>query len=199
MVGYLIYLGRYLRERFTFWPWGILPIYTYLIGKRSQSSIEFALLLNLYLGFLLFRAMDDYGCWQEDQTNNKSMAYLRPEDKPVLKFWVFAFMIAYTLSSLLLLTPMMVGFMIAVLMVSLLGYRILKHPFPSYVALLKYPLFIFIVSQTTNDIFWPWGVIGSLLFIARGFFNDILIFRNQRIEISIFGILLFLKYFIGAQ
>jgi 4-hydroxybenzoate polyprenyltransferase len=176
---------NYLRERLSFFPWMLIPVFIYYLGKGSEAAFDAGLLV-LVLEFVLFlRVLDDYACFEYDRKQGKSRPYLQ-RGKKALGFsmlWLGA-LLALLIYLVLPTTPSLVT--VAFLALHVPVYLALRgRPAILAVSLVKYPFLFFLVATQTGQEQWWWPSLGALYFITREAYEEIAGRRNQALEIFI--------------
>ena len=157
-------LTAYLRTRFTFYPWFILPLIFILISGLNTWHW-----LSLYathlVGLLFFRIWDDEMCSDFDQ-KKKGKSYRLP------RFKLFFSLLALSWSSLLLASGGIVTLAagITLVFISSVFYKIVRGKNIEYISMLKYPVLIccpYIITEVSLSL-----ALKSLVFTFLIFLND---------------------------
>jgi hypothetical protein len=185
----------YIKDRITFLPWGIMPLILFFIG-HGAIKFQYILLYNLLWGIFFFRTFDDYFCFDYD-LSVKDSPYLRRGKLPLIKLIViFGFLF---LSSLFLIFKVkLILLVLFIILFSVLMYFILKKSkFITLISLLKYPMFLYMITDytavaqnqasVTDEV---WIIIGSLFFIVREILDEFYNKRNIQVEILLIGLLI---------
>ncbi|PCJ55424.1 MAG: hypothetical protein COA79_20690 [Planctomycetota bacterium] len=185
--------GNYLKERFSLFPWFILPFYIFFVGHAKTEQYSFILLGLLFTGILFFRLFDDYFCWDFDQFKQKNSDYLQISKSFYVAPLVFLASI-FIIFNVFILNQLLNSLIISCIILSMALYKILKHHNKIiYISLFKYPVLLVLVAIYTNEINFSWVVLASILFFAREILEEEFLLKNRVLEIIPFLLLILAK------
>lgn len=175
----------YFRERLSFFPWLLIPVFIYYLGSTNGAAFD-GMLFVLILEFVLFlRVLDDYACFDYDRRQGKDRPYLQRGRKGLLlrllPLGALLALVGYLAlpASHLSQVAIFLGLHIPV-------YLVLRgKPAILAVSLAKYPFLFYLVAAQTGQEQWWWPVAGTLFFVVREAFEEIANLRGRRAEILI--------------
>ena len=184
----------YVRERLSFFPWFIIPLYIFFLAHGPLETFNLKLLYPLLMAIIFFRTLDDIFCWDFDQRMKKSSLYLTlPRLNVVILCLISGFLYLsgfYFVSDIAVAT---LNIFFVFFNISL--YFILKKTkLIIYVSMLKYLFLFLLVMQLTSETNPIWGMVGSLLFIFREILEEQFKIKNLIITTNLFLIPLLIKY-----
>ncbi len=184
----------YARERLSLFPWMLIPVFVYYLGKAGDAPFD-TMLFVLVLVFVLFlRVADDYACFDYDRRQGKNRPYLQGSRNglflSMLPLGAMLALLSYLVfpAALLLQCVVFLGLHIPV-------YRALRNkPAILSVSLAKYPFLFYLVATLTELEQWWWPVAGALYFLVREACEEIAHLRSRPAEVLVALSLVLAKY-----
>lgn len=157
----LITLGHYYQERFTFFPWMIVPfILSFLLWGNLKADFLISSIFVL-ISLLFYRLLDDIMMRKWDEASLKRRPYLTKLDE--IKNLIFLPLILYLVLTGYLYGREAVLWTLVFLILSLSLYRIfMGNRLSLFVSILKYPFLSYLcLYQTSNS----WMFLATFLFL----------------------------------
>ena len=153
-----IILLKYFKERFSPFPWAIVPFFILIMSLDDLGKINFSIIFNTFVGIIFFRVFDDLGCFYFDKKNHEKRTYFSKNSFKVLLQFSYVISTIYLFHCYLFAQNLSVMIILILIVISMILYRTLKNNKNiQFVSLLKYPvMMIFIESNTKGEIsIWP--------------------------------------------